>query len=83
MPEIKLTVDEKNLETILTILNNLKTGLLDAIEVNGNTIKQRIPKYQPKYNQIIKEEDSGTYDTSGKYVSPAAYKQRLKSKKNV
>jgi hypothetical protein len=82
MHEIKINVDEKNLETLLTILNNLKPGLLSSLEVNGNTHKQRTPQYKPKYNKVIKEEDSGTRDTSGKYVSAAAFKQRLKSKKN-
>ena len=30
--EIKLTVDDKNLETLLTILNNLKDGLIHNVE---------------------------------------------------
>ena len=77
--QIKLTVDEKNLETILTILNNLKTGLISNIDIDFK-VKTRTTQYQPKTNTIIKEENSGTHDNSGKYINPAAYKQRLKPK---
>ena len=78
--EIKLSVEDKNLETVLTILENLKDGLLTNIEINGKSGKVRTTQYQPKTNRIIKEEDSGTSDTSGKYINPAAYKQRLRKK---
>ncbi len=73
MNKIQISVEDKHLETVLTILNNLKTGLISDIKKNT--------QYQPKVNTIIKEENSGTADKSGKYVNPAAYKQRLKNKK--
>ena len=80
MNEIKLHVDDKNLQTILTILENLKNGLVEDIQVNSTSNKAKIPKtkYQPKTNKIIKEEDSGTSDKNGKYMSASAYKQRMK-----
>ena len=81
MNEIKLSVDDKKLETVLTILNNLKDGLIVNIETNGKTVKSRPTQYQPKINRIIKEEESGTSDKSGKYANAAAYRERLKSKK--
>ena len=81
MNEIKLSVDDKNIETVLTILNNLKDGLIDDIQTNGKTNKIKTTQYQPKTNSIIREENSGTNDTSGKYVNPSAYKQRLKNRK--
>ena len=80
MNEIKLSVEDKNLDTVLTILQNLKDGLITNIESNANKNKSRTTQYQPRTNKIIKEEDSGTADTSGKYASPTAYKQRLRKK---
>ena len=82
MNEIKLSVDDKNLETVLIILKNLKPGLIDSFETNGKEFKvRRATQYQPKTNTIIREEESGTSDTSGKYAKAAAYKDRLKRKK--
>ncbi len=77
MQEIKLQVEDKNLETVMLILNSLKDGLISDIT---NSLK-RSTQYQPKLNKIIKENESGTADTSGKYINPALYKQRLKNKK--
>ena len=82
MNEIKLSVTEKNLETVLTILNSLKDGLIENIETNGKSIKAKTTQYQPKTKTIIREENSGTNDSSGKYASASAYRERLK-KKNV
>ena len=81
MNEIKLSVEDKNLEIVLTILQNLKSGLIAEIEsgVKSSHLK-RATQYQPKVNTIIKEENSGTSDKSGKYVSASAYRQRLKKK---
>ena len=80
MNEIKLSVNDANLNTVLSILENLKSGLIDSIETNGKTTKIRSTQYKPKTNKIIQEEDSGVHDTNGKYASPAAYKQRLKKR---
>lgn len=80
MNEIKLSVEDKNLETLMTILGNLKPGLITNIEINGKVSKARAGQYQPKANKIIREEDSGVNDSSGKYINPASYKQRLKKK---
>ena len=66
------------LETVMNILNNLKDGLISNIESSGKIA--RITQYKPKINTIIREENSGTADTSGKYINPAAYKQRLKER---
>jgi len=79
MNEIKLSVNDENLETVVTILNNLKDGLIDNLQTNAK-VKIRTTQYKPKTNAIIKEEDSGTNDNSGKYASASAYKQRLKRK---
>ena len=81
MNEIKLSVNDKDLNIVLTILENLKDGLIVNIETNANVKAPRHTQYKPKVNSIIKEEESGTSDTSGKYVNASAYKQRLKAKK--
>ena len=82
MNEIKLSVDEKNLEIVMNILQNLKDGLIEKIETNSKTSNvRRTTQYQPKTNTIIREENSGTNDSSGKYANAAAYKDRMKRKK--
>ena len=79
MNEIKLSVSDENLETVTTILNNLKDGLIIKIETNGK-VKAKHTQYKPKANTIIREEDSGTNDISGKYASASVYRDRLKKK---
>jgi len=69
MKKITLSLNDDNLETLLTILNSLKEGLVTSIEVDGG-----------KNNRVIYEEESGTNDSSGKYMNPMAYKQRLQKK---
>ncbi len=80
MNEIKISVSDENLETLLSILENLKDGLIVKLETNTKS-KIRATQYQPKTNTIIREENSGTNDSNGKYVNASAYKQRLKNKK--
>ncbi len=77
MQEIKLKVEDENLETVMLILNSLKDGLIS--DITGGF--KRSTQYQPRLNKVIKEDESGTADTSGKYMNPALYKQRLKNKK--
>jgi len=77
MQEIKLKVEDKNLETVMLILNSLKDGLISDI----TSSLKRSTQYQPKLNKVIKEDESGTADTSGKYINLTLYKQRLKNKK--
>ena len=81
MNEIKLSVNDENLSTVLTLLNSLKEGLISDIQTNGKKAPLKQTQYQPKTNHIVREENSGTNDKSGKYANPSAYKQRLKAKK--
>ena len=79
MNEIKLLVEEKNIDLVLSLLTNLKDGLILDIQTNSQVKKlQKHTQYQPKVNTIIREENSGTSDTSGKYMSPSRYKNRAK-----
>ena len=77
MNEIKIKVDDSKLQTVLTILENLKEGLVEEIIVNEKSSSVKSSQYKPRVNTIIKEEESGTHDTSGKYASATLYKQRL------
>ena len=78
MNEIKLSVDDANFESVMTILESLKSGMIAEIQINGRSSKQKSRQYKPKVNSVIYEQESGTNDTSGKYMNPAAYKSRLK-----
>ncbi len=85
MNKIKLSVDDNSLDTVLSILNNLKDGLITNIEIDANVkTKFKATQYQPKNNKIIKQEHSDINDNSGKYLNASAYKKRLKKvTKNV
>jgi hypothetical protein len=74
--QIKLTVSDENIDTLLTILNNLKSGLITNIETNAKSSVST--QYQPK-NKVVYEHESGAHDTNGKY-SASAYRERLKKK---
>ena len=79
MNEIKLLVEDKNVALVLSIVENLKDGLISGIESSAGITKiQKTTRYQPKVNTIIREEDSCTSDKSGKYMNPASYKNRMK-----
>ena len=76
MKKITLHIEDENLQIVMTILENLKSGLITKIESDG--VKElKSTQYQPKNNGVIYEHESGTNDVSGKY-SAQAYKARLK-----
>jgi len=77
MNRIELLTSDENLETVLTIINNLRNGLIFEIKVNEKPIKVKQTRYQPKTNTVIYENESATNDKNGKYMSSKAYKQRM------
>jgi len=77
MHEIKLTVSDENLDTLLVILNNLKEGLVGSMEIDAK-MYSTTSRYRPKVATVVREEDSGANDKSGKYATAAIYKARLK-----
>jgi hypothetical protein len=79
MNEVKLFVDDKNLETVLMILSNLKNGLIREVVTDSKAVKAKHTQYKPKVQTIIREEESGTNDKNGKYINPSAYKKRLQA----
>lgn len=58
MAKINIQIDDKNLSTVMTILKNLKTGLIKNIEVEGkNNLKDRYlstEKYKQKIEKSIR-----------------------------
>ena len=79
MNKITLSIEKENLETVLSILNNLKSGLISDIKMDVKT-RVNATQYQPKTKKVIYEQESGTNDSNGKYASVSAYKQKLRSK---
>ncbi len=72
MKQIILNVEDKELQTLMTILNNLKEGLIHSID--GQAPKKSRPgKYNPKVGKAIDEREK----PAGKYASKAAYKSKL------
>lgn len=71
MKQIRLNVEEHNIEMVLMILKNLKTGLISSIESDDVTLANT--RYQPKSNRVIPENEK----PQGKYLSAASYKARI------
>ena len=72
-----LNIKDEKLETVMNILNNLKDGLIDSIEVDGvQTTTSTFTKYQPKTNKVVYENEK----PQGKYLSASAYKAKLVEK---
>ena len=84
MAKIILDVKDENLGVVLSILNNLKDGLIATIDINATidkTVEKKSKKhtrYQPKTQRIIYEEEQESLKSMGKYLDPAEFKKRLK-----
>jgi len=49
MAKITLEIDDKNMDTVLTILNNLKTGLIKNISSDKSKEQKPLPSSTSKY----------------------------------
>lgn len=76
MSKITLDVNKDDVNTVLTILKNLKEGLIKDIKIQDSTTELKTT-YKPKTKEIIKENEP----TSGKYLNADAFKQKLRAKK--
>ncbi len=74
MKKITLHVDDKNYATVITVLQNLKEGLIHNIDAEKSTSPQKQPQYAPKEGHAINE----TEKPRGKYISRSEFKNRLK-----
>lgn len=70
MAKIVLDVEERNIDAVKNILDNLKEGLIRNIEIN-----QR--RYVPKTKVLEDEFLPKNTPTTGKYISPNEFKKRL------
>jgi len=71
MAKVTLDIDEKNLKTVMNILDNLKDGLINNIATN-----KQYNSAKPVSSSINKT--SNKTSSTGKYLSPNEYKKRLK-----
>lgn len=72
MSKITIDVTNDNLKTVLNILENLKEGLVENIQIDKSATK-----YKPKNNKVIKENEP----VAGKYINSTTFKKRLNKKK--
>ncbi|WP_419768422.1 hypothetical protein [Arcobacter sp.] len=49
MAKITLEIEDKNLDTVLTILQSIKSELITTINVNENKLSKKPFKYVPKH----------------------------------
>ncbi len=72
MSQIILEVEEKNIDTLMIVLNNLKTGLIQDISIS------KMNKIKPVKSSLDKIEREATQHVNhNKYLSQSKYKQRL------
>ena len=79
MSKIVLDVDDKNIDTVLTILNNLKSGLIKNISTPTNNISSRMQAKKLLKQQTIQEDEfMSSSPSTGKYLSKSEYKNKLR-----
>ena len=73
MAKVVVDINDKELETFLTILNNLKTGMINSIDVEK----------QKKYNKPkpVQSEPLKPMVLQRKYIDTQTFKERLKRMK--
>jgi hypothetical protein len=87
MAKITLDISDKNLSTVLNILENLKVGLIQNISTNTKIAQGKYMSndtYKQKVNtkKILEDEFISSKNVStGKYLNPNEYKNRLKKGK--
>jgi len=80
LSKITLDVDKQDLDTVLTILDNLKAGLINKVTVDNKIISSSIQnKKVTQKRPVLEDEFMSAAPTNSKY-SKAAYKQRLVKK---
>ena len=80
MSKITLDVNSKNIDTVLMILSNLKSGLISNITTDkrNNTISKQEEKSVKQ--EILKDEFMKKPTSTGKYLSKDEYKHRLQKR---
>jgi len=76
MSKIVLDIDDKNLPVVLSILENLKVGLIQNITVNNT--KTNIKPVKSSLDKIETQSNQQTHQN--KYLSKSKYKQKINQK---
>ena len=76
MSKIVLDVDDKNIDTVLLILKNLKQGLVKNISSDKGNVATSIQAKKALKKQVVEDEFIEA-PSRGKYLSRAAYKNKL------
>jgi hypothetical protein len=73
MAKITLEINDKYINTFMTIVSNLKDGIVDSIEIDK----------KKNYNKpkMISKEPLEPINIKGKYIDPKTFKERLKRMK--
>lgn len=77
MSKITLDVDKKDVNTVLTILNNLKAGLVKNIAVDNKAITNSMVAKKVVKQAILEDEFIPKPSSASKYLSKTAYKEKL------
>lgn len=93
MAKITLDIDDKHVQTVLTILKSLKTGLIKGIHthkqtaqpvsssLNNKSTKQKYlssSQYKQKQQQILEDDFLASKTSTGKYLDPTKFKEKLR-----
>lgn len=70
MAKVTLDVDEKNVTIIKHILENLKDGLINNMEISQ---RRYTPKNKPLEDDFIQKKSA----SQGKYISPEQYRKKI------
>lgn len=77
MSKITLDVDKNDVNTILVILNNLKSGLVKNIAVDSKNVTNSIQTKKAAKQAVLEDEFMSKAPSTSKYMSRNAYKNKL------
>ena len=79
MAKIILEVEERKLDVVLTILENLKEGLVKEISVEKKRTYNKPKPIEPA--KPLQSAPQPVSISTGKYIDPQTFKERLRRKK--
>jgi hypothetical protein len=77
LSKIVLDIDDKNIDIVLVILKNLKQGLIKNISTDKKNINTSLETKKAVRKNVALEDFESTPPSTGKYLSKAAYKNKL------
>ena len=79
MAKITLEVASKNVDIVMTILQNLKEGLIEDIMIDKKRSYNKPKRIEPV--KPLQEAPQPVSVSTGKYIDPQTFKERLKRMK--